>query len=105
MKELVLFSGLVISTYSYGQFAFGLKGGININQLSVSNSSGGNPYSTNMAFHFGLFGQLKLKEKLIFIPELQFTQRGANLQPDLRINLNYIELPVLISYRVIKQLN
>jgi hypothetical protein len=105
MKKLILMSGLVIfSNYSYSQFAFGVKGGININELSVSGSSVGDPYKTNMAFHVGVYAQLKLSDdKLSLIPELQFSQRGANVNGT-RINLNYLELPILISYKLNKQL-
>jgi len=98
-----------MSYHSYGQLTFGVKAGANINTITSSNSNVGETYKTNVGFHLGVFGQLGLKKKFFLIPELQYTQRGATFNgapnSDIKLNLNYLELPILLSYRPIKQIN
>jgi hypothetical protein len=87
----------------------GVKAGVNFNSLSASNSIGADLYKSSTAFHLGFFGQFRLKEKIYLITELQFSQRGATINDpqnsNTRINLNYIDLPILISYQPIKKIN
>jgi hypothetical protein len=110
MKKQFLICAILACTHTaYGQFSFGIKAGANLNSINASSLIGGDFYKSSVAFHFGVFGQLRLKEKFFFIPELQFTQRGstfrASQNPDVRINLNYIELPILFSYQLVKKIN
>ena len=105
---IVAYFLLIWATNSRGQTLFGLKAGLNRNEIVVENA----PflplllYRPNIGFHAGMFAILP-SSKFSFNPELLFVQRGANshiylqgsLQPatDSRINLNYIELPLLFS--------
>ena len=80
MKKQLLVCALVITTINcYSQFSFGLKGGININNIEVVGlpSSLANFYKSNIGFHFGLYGRFNLTEKFSISPELQFSRRGA----------------------------
>ncbi len=108
-RQILTFAILTCSYLTHAQISFGVKAGINFNSISASSSLVGDTYKSNLAFHLGVFGQLKLKEKFFLIPELQFNQRGAfiNNPPnsDVRLNLNYIDLPVLLSYQTVKQIN
>jgi hypothetical protein len=109
MKRQILTCAILTCSYlTHGQFSFGVKAGANLNTLTAS-SSVGDIYKSNVAFHFGVFGQLRIKEKFSIIPELQLNQRGAVLSssqsPDIRINLNYIDLPILFSYQPIKKIS
>jgi hypothetical protein len=107
-RQLLTYAILACSYLTYGQFSLGIKAGANLNSLS-SSSSLGDIYKSNVAFHIGVFGQLHLKGKFFFIPELQFNQRGASIKDgpssDVRINLNYIDLPILFSYQPVKKIN
>ena len=108
-RQILTYTILACSYLAQAQISFGVKAGVNFNSISASSSIGGYGYKSNVAFHVGVFGQLRLKEKFFLIPELQFNQRGAliNNPPssDVRINLNYIDLPVLFSYQPVKQVN
>ncbi len=106
-RQIFTYAILICSYLAHGQFSLGIKAGANLNSLSSSSSVAGDIYKSNIAFHFGVFGQLQLKEKFFLIPELQFNQRGAviNSTQNSRINLNYIDLPILISYQPMKIIN
>lgn len=54
-------------------------------------------------FHAGLYSQFPLTDKLSLNPELQYITKGpAYFQ---YFGLNYLEIPVLINYRVWKSLS
>ena len=108
-KSILTYIIATISLCSYGQISFGLKAGLNINSLGASSSVVADNYKSNLGFHFGVYGQVKLNDRLFFIPELQFNQRGASTNSSTntngRINLNYIDFPILFSYQPIKKIS
>jgi hypothetical protein len=98
MKAVAL--GLVFSICSFallGQISFGVKGGINFNNIETGEFS--NNFGTAIGFHMGAYGKLKLTKNLSLIPELQFSQRGTKIGSE-SLNVNYIELPILFSYSI-----
>lgn len=103
-KNILILILLQLSFYSYGQFTYGVKAGINFNDLVVTGSSVSDGAKPNIGFHAGVFGKLKVYKNFYFIPEIQFSQRGYNVN-GLRANLNYIEVPLLLSYMPIKFIN
>ncbi len=108
-KFAVTFLILICVSQSYSQTLFGLKGGINYNEIVIENAPSLplRLYQPNIGFHVGIFTRIRIS-KFYFNPELLFVQRGCNssaylfgsLQPatDTRINLNYIELPLLLTF-------
>jgi len=107
-KFAVIFLILICASQSFSQTLFGIKGGVNYNDIVIENA----PflpislYRPNIGFHVGVFTRIRIVN-LYVNPELLFVQRGCNsssfifgaIQPatDTRINLNYIELPLLVT--------
>ena len=61
-------------------------------------------YSSVASFHVGVFSKLKLSDKFDFIPELQYIRKGYHYKSSYSkgdILLDYIELPLVISYKPI----
>lgn len=107
MKKLLVIILMLGSVSAFGQFTFGIKGGVNFNDMAVKNIPDGmlDPYVSNIGFHIGLYGMLPLAEKIFFTPEVQFSHRGATYDgDDTRENVNYIEVPLLLSYAPVKKL-
>lgn len=84
---------------AYAQLTFGLKAGGNLNGTAIKVPTDFS-YETgsHLSFHAGVFTHVPLSDKLALMPELQFVQKGYVIDGspnDVRINLNYLELPVI----------
>ena len=109
---LILCLSLTFAANSYSQVPIGIKAGLNINDILIENAPffPVNLFRPNIGFHVGLISKFSLMNPLSFNPELIFIQRGANsskteggIKVDYRINLNYLELPLLLSINSTKQ--
>ena len=103
---LIVFIAISVHT-SLAQPAFGVKGGMNINNVTTTDLpdfiSSVETMST-VSYHLGLYVQFELNEKFSIKPEMQFTQRGyaTEYADKVRTNINYLEVPVLVVYTPIK---
>ena len=90
---------------AYGQNAIGIKGGLNIANLSSFES---NP---RLSGHGGIFLNHTIRKNLAFQAELLFSGEGQRYfadgftrQGERTIAINYIQLPLMIQYSPIAQL-
>ena len=89
---------------------FGLKGGLNVSGLSLSSDKklSGAKYNNLNGFHFGAYALLK-KGKLGIQPEIIYSQQGQlyniGSYSNLRTELNYINVPVMLKYYLVGGLN
>jgi Outer membrane protein beta-barrel domain len=114
MKRIITVALLVFATlnFCWAQIPFGIKGGLNVNILSVQNAPPDFGYKTSpsIGFHIGVFTSLKLSDKFSMIPELQYTIKGYSKNEDsvttekYSVMLSYVEMPIMFSYRIIKSL-
>jgi hypothetical protein len=81
------------------QTTFGLKVGGNLSYLKVEqNIRQGKIYPGP---HVGVFSTIVLSEKVLFIPEIQFSTRRYNLNIFTEeILFGYLEVPLMFSWRV-----
>jgi hypothetical protein len=106
MRTILVAFGLMISIQVIAQTSFGVKVGANINAVrsEPEKSFFGGKFKPTIAYHAGVFVVFSVwKDKFALEPELTFTQRGYAIDltygtDDLRYNLNYLELPILLSY-------
>jgi long-subunit fatty acid transport protein len=86
---------------------FGLKGGLNVANLSFS-GNGAPSTSSLVGFHIGGFTEIKVSDKFSVQPELLYSTQGAKFkmsQDGVTLNsfkLGYINLPVMAKYYVAK---
>lgn len=89
---------------------FGVKGGLNVNGLSLSSDGklSGAKYNNLTSFHGGAYALLRLS-KLGIQPEIIFSRQGQNYTTpnysNLRTDLNYINVPIMIKYYLVGGLN
>jgi hypothetical protein len=110
MKYKLCFLAIVafISTVSMGQeFKMGVKAGADINKLSGVSFSEKFTYG----YHAGVFTEIPLGDKWALQPELLFSQTSTDTTSKFRelyqlsasklsnIKLNYLSVPLLLSYR------
>ncbi|GAA4774339.1 MULTISPECIES: porin family protein [Flavobacterium] len=118
MKK-VLLTTLVLFTFGFAnaqKVKFGAKAGLNLSNLSFS--EGSDPDS-KIGFHLGGFAEIGLTDKFAIQPELLFSTQGAKTEEsesysigsyyysyneENKFNLNYINLPVIAKFYVIKSL-
>ena len=98
-----------MTTASYGQ-SFGIKGGVNYVNL-VETSSGPSYGDYILAFHAGMFSTVEITEKFSLRPEILYSKKGydralssSTIDIQIQRRLHYLNLPVLMQFRPLKQL-
>lgn len=104
-----ILSLLSISLNAQG-LQFGIKAGANITKIKGASFND----EFNFGYHAGVFGIINFTQKWGIQPEILFNQYGAqiaNKPSDVynpsnlkNIKLNYLSIPVLINYNVVKPL-
>ena len=109
MKKSILMSlgFLIISAMSYGQVevAVGLKGGLNLSKLDIS--QGASNIENKTGYHAGVFTLFKLT-KIGIQPEILFSKQGANFMANttsVEANFDYINVPILLKIYLAAGLN
>lgn len=83
---------------------FGVKAGLNVSTITGGYYSGG----SKVGFHVGGLAEIGINEKFAIQPELLYSMRGASysfIGVDEKLNLSYVELPVIVKYYVIEGLS
>jgi Outer membrane protein beta-barrel domain len=98
--SITLFAGKAAAQHAAGTpyFNLGVKGGLNIYNINNDNSS---TYDTKTGFNLGLIGHVHLTRQIALQPEAYYSLQGAKyttLGIDTKINLSYINVPVLLQY-------
>lgn len=103
-RFLVMATFLSVSFISWGQLSVGVKAGININEVIIKDLPREITDDSNSGtgFYAGVYGKVKITDKLSFIPELQFSQKGTRDNGGDNVKLNYLELPLLVAYTPLK---
>lgn len=106
-KATIIALALAFGLFGAGQSAaqdvtVGVKGGINIADISVSDDDGGAETDTDTRSGFigGGFLNIGLGDYLAIQPEFLYAQKGAkgiDEDVDLELKLDYFEIPVLIQ--------
>lgn len=101
MKRLSLL--LFVMTLSYNSFGQGLDLGIKFgaNFSTISDASG---LSNKTGFHAGAFAAIKFNDNVALQGELLYSQQGAKFAPG-DFNLDYINMPVIVKYYLVRGLN
>ncbi len=82
----------------------GIKGGLNASNLYIDDVDDEN---ARIGFHVGLYGQIAASEAVALQAELLFSTKGSKnhyndgvFEQDVQYNLNYIDLPLLVVFKV-----
>jgi Outer membrane protein beta-barrel domain len=101
-KAIILMIAITAFSGLKAQLQLGIKAGLNIASLSLTNVLGsGESKSSLTSFNGGLFASLPIAESLSVQPEINYSMQGTNL--DLEgdkgsLNYDYLNIPVLIKY-------
>ncbi|MEI7982481.1 MAG: porin family protein [Bacteroidota bacterium] len=108
MKKIVFLFVFVlcVTSFSYGQFALGIKVGYNANKLSTNLDTV--KTQVNSGFHVGIW--TRFGKRFYVAPELQYTMSGAvfsnegNLTTNnwkQKITIGSLDIPVLVGFKII----
>lgn len=116
MKKVIL-STLIIFVFGFTnaqtkkETSFGIKGGLNI---ATWIGDVGN-VNSKIGFHIGGFAEIKVSNKFSFQPELLYSTQGVTFKnvlvnvggidysADGKINLSYLNIPILVKYYAMKK--
>ena len=102
---LIIFIFLIINSANklYGQVNYGIKIGVNfdnIGDIKSSNSFRNQVETASIASaHIGMFAQLKIVD-FYFRPEVQISKSKSDILSLDQIEINKIEIPILIGYNI-----
>jgi hypothetical protein len=100
MKKVIV---LMVAVASYAavqaQVSYGAKGGFNISNVRGSDVSGN---KAKLGIHFGGYVAIPVTKEFSVQPELVFSTQGDKViergLPDSKININYLNIPVMAKY-------
>ena len=109
LTKILSIAVLLASASAYTTFAqdshFGLKGGLNLSNMTVD---GNNDQNLKLGFHAGVFNKIGITESFSIQPELLYSVKGFKINYDdnliadgeTQFNLNYIEVPVKLVFNL-----
>lgn len=102
-KVLLIMFVLTFAANTYAQkVEFGVKAGINVSDLQMENFD----FNTRTGIHLGGIVEFKLTDKFALQPELLYSQLGARAEiADVKIDADYLALPVMAKYYIVKGLS
>lgn len=96
----MLLGGSAFAQHSSQKVSFGLKGGLNVSNLHNSDNTGLDTKS-KIGFNAGALAHIHLAPQLALQPEVYYSAQGAKYDianNEGKINLGYINVPVMIQY-------
>ena len=110
---------MLCSAIAFSQeIKFGAKVGLNLSNLRGDYPAGIDEHNSKIGFHIGGFAEYSINEKFSLQPELLFSTQGNTYGykdyygggsyydgADYDLKLNYLNLPILLKYKVIEKLS
>jgi hypothetical protein len=119
MKKIILTSFMLCSVFGFSQeIKFGAKVGLNLSNLRGDYPTGIDEHNSKIGFHIGGFAEYEINDKFTLQPELLFSTQGNTYGykdyygggsyydgADYNLKLNYLNLPVILKYKIIEKLS
>ncbi len=119
MKKIILTSFMLCSVFAFSQeIKFGAKVGLNLSNLRGDYPTGIDEHNSKIGFHIGGFAEYEINDKFTLQPELLFSTQGNTYGykdyygggsyydgADYNLKLNYLNLPVILKYKIIEKLS
>jgi len=101
IKKVSLMIALVaiISSVSFGQIKYGVKGGLNMANMEYKQSGVSASADRLVSFEVGGFLNYSINDKISIQPELLFAQYGSKIE-DLKFVENYLSIPIMAKYSI-----
>jgi Outer membrane protein beta-barrel domain len=104
MKKIILLLPVAcIAVFASAQVRFGVKAGYNLSTLIYSGTVTLDGEKSKSGFNAGLYASIPFSESFSLQPEFVYSQQGANFQNNTEegtLNYDYLNIPVLIKYKL-----
>jgi hypothetical protein len=101
MKKLLIIGAVLLLCLGLAEAKtrnmYGVKGGVNIAKLQISETDGSVDTSTSLGAVVGVLMQSRPLRNLIVQPELLYSQKGSDIQDTDKLTISYITMPVLLK--------
>jgi len=93
---------LFFSFTSYAQRTnFGVKAGVNLASVDIDDDDNNeDDFESRTGFHAGVLAHIHVNSKVAIQPELVYSLQGGERNDDNRLNLGYLNLPVLVQFMI-----
>jgi len=96
ITTITLILVMAVSSVHAQNVNIGIKGGLNAFNIADDD---GSEFDTKLGAHVGLLGHIHLSRQFALQPELVFSMQGAKSNDlDVKLNLNYLNVPLLVQY-------
>lgn len=100
MKKLIFTAAVAMMAFAaQAQTSFGITGGINFQNINGENEGDETDYKIKTGFLLGVNAEIPVADDFYFQPGLQFAVKGAKMDNDTKLNLNYLEVPLNFLYK------
>ena len=84
---------------SFAQIRFGARAGLNLANIS---GDGDDDNAMKLGLHLGGMVHVPINGRLCFQPEILFSMKGTQSKEEsnFKLHLNYIDLPLMLNYRI-----
>lgn len=103
LKLLIVFIALTMTTRSFAQLKYGVKGGLNVADMLEEANDETYSYGSKVGFHLGATAEYSISEKFAIEPGLFFSTKGYEYDLSgvtITSNINYLEIPVNGIYKI-----
>ncbi|MEN7550790.1 porin family protein [Rapidithrix thailandica] len=118
MRKIILSIAFALCSMAYAQaqLSGGLKAGLNLSNISNLDMEEDIDMKSKIGYHFGAYLNAKLAEKISIQPEVLFSTQGSkasdseedsgySYEYDIKANVNYLNIPVLVTFHVNEMFN
>ena len=106
MKKIILVLSVIYSSsIACAQVRFGVKAGYNLSTLIYSGTISLNGERPISGFNAGVYASIPLSESFSLVPECVYSAQGTSFQTNTsngKLNYDYLNVPVLIRYKLPK---
>ena len=106
---LIVAISLLTVGYSFGQLKFGIKGGVNFNNMNGINTTYYEAANNITRYHAGLMAEIKIPI-LGVEADLLYSAKGSTLTDAVdgtisEFKSNYIDFPIMVKFYIVKIIN
>lgn len=94
MMVMLLVSETVVAQH----VNFGIKGGLNLSNISQENNES---FDQKVGYHFGILTHIHVTDQFALQPEIVYSVQGTKYNVgniETKLNLDYVNVPVLLQY-------